>query len=58
MFENVKKTVNEVVNDTIEASKEVMEEIVWVYDAEGLLIPKRIQRSAMTSGEDNPRGWK
>lgn len=58
MFENVKKTVNKVVNDTIEASKEVMEEIVWVYDAEGLLIPKRIQRSAMTSGEDNPRGWK
>lgn len=58
MFEEVKETVSKVIDQTIEASKEVMEQIVWVYDAEGFLIPKCIQRSAIASGEDNPKGWR
>lgn len=58
MLEKTIETVNKVVNATIEASKEAMTEVVWVYDMEGLLVPKYIQRAAMASGDDNPRGWK
>lgn len=58
MFNEIKETVNKVIDQTIEASKEAAKEIVWVYDAEGFLIPKRIQTAAIASGEDNPRGWR
>jgi hypothetical protein len=58
MFNEIKETVSNVVNQTIEASKEAMTDVVWVYDREGLLVPKYIQRAAMASGDDNPRGWK
>lgn len=58
MLNEIGETVSNVINQTIEASKEAMTEVVWVYDREGLLVPKYIQRSAMTCGEDNPRGWK
>lgn len=58
MLNNVNKTVETVVNKVIEASKEAVEDVIWVYDREGFLVPKYIQKTAMVSGEDNPRGWR